>query len=277
MGTNRHGHRLGLALAAALVVGAGVTAAAQTAAKIAASDQVKVTVVGTELASGPFVVDADGSIDYPYLGRVPASGLTARQLGESLSQRLVAAQVLVGSPQVTVELQQTANKRVTVSGAVNNRGEYMFAGELTVFSALVKAGGAALDAGDEILLIRAPRSTGAAAGGGANAEDDVITLSRRDVERGEFATSVLVEDGDRLMVSKAKQVFIDGHVNRPGPYTIELGTTLRQALSLAGGASELGAVNRIRVLRNGKPVDKVDLDKTVIQPGDTITVPKRFM
>ena len=278
MGSNRHGRGLGLVLAAALVVGAGVSAAPQTAAKIAASDQVKVTVVGTELASGPFVVDADGSIDYPYLGRVPASGLTARQLGESLSQRLVAAQVLVGSPQVSVELQQTANKRVTVSGAVNNRGEYMFAGQLTVFSALVKAGGAALDAGDEILLIRAPRTTvSATAGAAASAEDDVITLSRRDVERGEFATSVLVEDGDRLMVSKAKQVFIDGHVNRPGPYTIELGTTLRQVLSLAGGASELGAVNRIRVLRNGKPVDKVDLDKTVIQPGDTITVPKRFM
>ncbi len=262
--------------AAALVLDlGGVVAAQQPAERISARDQVTVTVVGTELASGPFIVDSDGSIGYPYLGRVPAAGLTARELGTSISQKLVAAEVLVGTPQVTVELQQTANKKVTVSGAVNTRGEFMFAGELTVFSALIKAGGAADDAGDEILLIRAPRATPAA--GGQASDDDVITLSRRDIERGEFATSVMIEDGDRLVVSKARQVFIDGYVNRPGPYTIEAGSTLRQVLSLAGGASELGAVNRIRVLRNGKAVDKVDLDKTVIQPGDTITVPKRFM
>ena len=80
-----------------------------------------------------------------------------------------------------------------------------------------------------------------------------------------------------MVVSKARQVYIDGQVSRPGGYTIENGTTLRQALSLAGGVSELGAVNRVRVLRNGKKLDKVDLDRTIVQPGDTITVPKRFM
>jgi polysaccharide export outer membrane protein len=261
-------------LAAVWIVGGSAPLGAQQAApKIAVSDQVKVTIVGTELASGPFVVDPDGSIDYPYLGRVPVAGLTPRELGTTLGERLVAAQVLVGNPQVTVELQQTPNKKVTVSGAVNNRGEFLFAGELSVFSALIKAGGAAADAGDEILVIRAPRTSAS----GGTPPDDIVTLSRREVERGEFATSVTLEDGDRIVVSKARQVFIDGYVNRPGPYTIEAGTTLRQALSLAGGANELGAVNRIRILRNGKPVDNVDLDKTVIQPGDTITVPKRFL
>jgi polysaccharide export outer membrane protein len=259
--------------AVSIVGGSAPLVARQTVPKIAVQDQVKVTIVGTELASGPFVVDPDGSIDYPYLGRVPVVGLTARELGASLGERLVAAQVLVGTPQVIVELLQTPNKKVTVSGAVNNRGEFLFAGELSVFSALIKAGGAASDAGDEILVIRAPRTSAA----GVAPVEDVVTLSRREVERGEFATSVTLEDGDRIVVSKARQVFIDGYVNRPGPYTIETGTTLRQVLSLAGGASELGAVNRIRVLRNGKPVDKVDLDKTVIQPGDTITVPKRFL
>jgi polysaccharide export outer membrane protein len=247
--------------------------AQQLAAKISTRDQVTITIVGTELASGPFVVDDSGAIDYPYLGRVQAQGLTARELGAAIAEKLVTAQVLVGTPQVTVELEQTLNKTVTVSGAVNSRGEYKFAGELTVFSALIRAGGAAPDAGDEVLLIRAPRVGEA---GSTGVDDDVVTLSRRDIERGEFATSVIVEDGDRIVVSRAKQVFIDGHVNRPGGYTIETGTTLRQALSLAGGASELGAVNRIRVLRNGTAVDKVDLDSTIIQPGDTITVPKRF-
>jgi polysaccharide export outer membrane protein len=246
---------------------------AQQAPKIAIRDAVKVTVVGTDFASGPFTVEPDGSIDYPFLGRVPAVGLTGRELGTAIGQRLVAAQILVGSPQVTVELQQTPNKKVTVSGAVASRGEFLFAGELSVFSALVKAGGATNEAGDEVLLIRAPRGPVVP---GQTPEDDVITLSRRAIERGE-STAITLEDGDRLVVSKARQVFIDGYVNRPGGYTIEPGMTLRQVLSLAGGVSELGASSRTRVQRNGKPLEKIDLDKTVIQPGDTITVPKRFM
>ncbi len=256
------------------------SAAAQQAPAIAIRDQVKVTVVGTEMPTGPFPVDADGAIDYPYIGRVKAAGLTARELGVELSRQLVAAQVLVGSPQVSVELLQTANKKVTVSGAVNTKGEFQFAGELSVFSALVKAGGASPDAGDEVLLIRAPKARASAAPGQPATDDDdedVVTLSRKQIESGEFATATLVEDGDRIVVSKARQVYIDGQVSRPGGYTVEAGTTLRQALSLAGGVTELGAVNRVRVLRNGKRLDKVDLDKTIIQPGDTITVPKRFM
>jgi polysaccharide export outer membrane protein len=272
--------RLKLVLAVACVWAVVLPVAARQAApKIATHDQVRVTVVGTELPAGPFLVDADGSVDYPYVGRVKAAGLTARELGAELAKRLVSAQVLVGSPQVTVELLQTPNQTVTVSGAVNNKGEFQFAGELSVFNALVKAGGAAPDAGDEVLLIRAPKDHGAAAPGQAadDEDDDVVTLSRKQIESGEFDGATLVEDGDRIVVSKARQVYIDGQVSRPGGYTIEAGTTLRQALSLAGGVTDLGAVNRVRVLRNGKRLDKVDLDKTIIQPGDTITVPKRFM
>src|SRR5690606_20291000 len=141
--------------------------------------------------------------------------------------------------------------------------EFMFGGDMTVFDALIRAGGAAADAGDEVLLIRAPKDVATAAD---SPEEDVLTLSRRQIESGEFAASSLVQDGDRIIVSRARQVFIDGYVNRPGGYTIEAGMTLRQALSLAGGATELGAVNRVRVLRNGERVEDVELDTTVIQP-----------
>lgn len=275
-----------LACLALATIGAAAVLAAQTVITAVPRDLIKITVVGTEIPVGPFTVDADGTIDYPFIGRVKAEGRTSRELAADVAARLVDAQVLVGSPQVTVDIQQVATKRVTVSGAVNTRGEFQFAGELSVFNALVKAGGASPEAGDEVLLIRAPRTTGAAPGqtpaaASASADDtgadDVLTFSRREIEGGEFNPLAMVEDGDRIVVNRARQVYIDGQVNRPGGYTVEAGATLRQALSLAGGVTELGAVNRIRVLRNGKRVEKIDLDKTIVQPGDTITVPKRFM
>lgn len=259
-------------IACIIWLGTGDVTAQSAPPAVAPRDQVKVTVVGTEIPVGPFTVEADGTIDYPFIGRVHAAGLTARDLAAEIARRLVAAEILVGSPQVSIDLQQMPTKKVTVSGAVNSKGEFMFAGDLSVFSALVKAGGAAPDAGDEVLLIRAPKTLADP----ADAED-VITLSRRQIESGEFDRATLVEDGDRIVVNRARQVYIDGQVSRPGGYTIEAGTTLRQALSLAGGVTELGAVNRIRVLRNGKRVDKIDLDQTIVQPGDTITVPKRFL
>jgi polysaccharide export outer membrane protein len=242
--------------------------------KIGPKDQLKITVLGADIAQGPFTVDPDGTIDYPYLQRIAAAGLTPRELGTKIGQRLVEEGVLVGSPQVTVELTQTAGRSVFVSGEVVTKGEYTFTGEARVFNALVRAGGATADAGDEILVIRA---TAPPAGQTPTDEPETIVLSRHALETGDAAADTVLQNGDRVVVQKARQVYIDGQVNRPGGYTVETGTTLRQALSLAGGATELGALNRIRILRAGKKVDKIDLDKTTVQPGDTITVPKKFM
>ena len=69
-----------------------------------------------------------------------------------------------------------------------------------------------------------------------------------------------------------------GQVRTPGSYPIGQETTVRQALSLAGGVSEFGAANRVRVLRveNGKEREiKVELND-IVKPGDTIVVPERY-
>jgi polysaccharide export outer membrane protein len=273
------GRRTGL-LSLVLVALFAAVAAAQTPTAAAASgrigpkDQLKITVLGAEIAQGPFTVDGDGTIDYPYLKHITAAGLTPRELGAKISQQLVEEGVLVGSPQVTVELTQTAGRSIFVSGEVASKGEYTFTGETRVFNALVRAGGATADAGDEIIVIRA---TLPAAPGQPAPDPETLTLSRKAIESGDPSADTILLNGDRVVVQKARQVYIDGQVNRPGGYTVEAGTTLRQALSLAGGSTELGALNRIRILRAGKHVDKIDLDKTIVQPGDTITIPKKFM
>jgi polysaccharide export outer membrane protein len=260
--------------ALALCFAVATTAAAGAQGTIGPKDKLTIRVVsGVDLGVTEFAVDGEGTIDYPYLGKVKVAGLTPRELASELASKLVNARVLSGQPQLTVDLEQTPSKAVSVSGAVANPGEFAYAGDISVYNALLRAGGATVLAGDEIQVIRAPRA------GQDAAEASVLTLSRLEVERGEFTNNVTLLDGDRVVVLEAKQVYIGGYVSRPAAYTVPPGTTLRQALLLAGDVTELGARNRIEILRNGKPLpDKdVDLDTTIIEPGDTINVPKRRM
>jgi polysaccharide export outer membrane protein len=204
-------------------------------------------------------------------------GLTAREVGADVT-RLLKEKDIHRDPQVSVELIRVANLSVTVSGAVRTQGVQKFAGELSVFDALLRAGGADPDAADEILVVRADAI---APGATAGAEgDSVLRVSRRGLEAGDRAANIELHDGDHVIVPKAQQVFISGYVRSPGPYTIEAGMTLRQAVVLAGGISERGSDRRIDILRRddaGKEEKVKDVTlSTPVKAGDTIIVKSRF-
>ena len=68
-----------------------------------------------------------------------------------------------------------------------------------------------------------------------------------------------------------------GHVRSPGSFPVDKMTTVLQALSLAGGATDRGATGRIKIIRmqNGKKTEVKAKLNDVVQPGDTIVVPER--
>ena len=69
-----------------------------------------------------------------------------------------------------------------------------------------------------------------------------------------------------------------GEVKNPGAYGVQKNTTVLQALSVAGGVTEHGAMNRIQVMRivKGAKVEiRVKLTD-VVRPEDTIIVPQRY-
>jgi polysaccharide export outer membrane protein len=279
MGTRSHRSLIVALLWSALVV-AGPTA--QSAPKIAPRDVLKIAVERADSWSRPYTVDADGTIDFPELGRVQASGKTARELQAHLVDLLKTREIMV-NPRVTIDLEQVANKKVTVAGpGVGQPGTFAFAGELTIMEALLRAGSTRPDAAAEALVIRPAKA------GDTAAADDAVTVLRvnlRALQGPEVAShNILIEDGDQVIVNKAEQVFIDGYVRSPGPYSIEPGMTVAKALTLAGGVTELGASNRITIKRTGAdgkpvtiPVDRDKIDSITVQPGDLIVVPKRRM
>jgi polysaccharide export outer membrane protein len=73
-------------------------------------------------------------------------------------------------------------------------------------------------------------------------------------------------------------VYVFGQVKNPAAYPIKTDTTVLQALSLAGGVTPNGAMNRTKIIRIIKGVEReltVRLTD-IVQPGDTIMVPERY-
>ena len=77
------------------------------------------------------------------------------------------------------------------------------------------------------------------------------------------------------------QVSIAGEVRQPNLYALRPTTTISQAVALAGGVSERGRIDRVRLFRSGKEF-KVDLTRPetgmsmdLIQSGDQIVVERR--
>src|SRR3990172_9310758 len=128
--------------------------AGQANPKIASRDQLIITVVGVPAFTNKYPVSVDGVIEFPELGRVTAVGLTARELSDVIARKLKDADILLNA-QVTVELEQTPTKKVTVNGAVRNQGAVAFAGDLTLLDAIVRAGGRLPEAADDVLVVRA--------------------------------------------------------------------------------------------------------------------------
>ena len=242
---------------------------------IGASDRLRITVWNQENISGEYSVSADGSFTFPLIGRVVAGGLTLVKLEAELKRLL--ADGYFKNPQVTAAVLEYRSKQIFVMGALRQPGAYPMTGDMTLVEALARAGSTTTEAADHAFIIRSSQCAGAGAAGPGR-------VCQRHASRPEGVqqrTAVLGCDGARRR-HDFRSASLDGVRVRagenPGAYPIGQETTVRQALSLAGGVSEFGAANRVRVLRveNGKEREiKVELND-IVKPGDTIVVPERF-
>ncbi len=253
-------------------------AAAQTEYVIGAQDVLTVTVYDQPELTGKFTVDADGTFVYPMLGRLKAAGLTLRGLENEIKRQLTGD--YLKNPQVTVGVEQYRSKRIFVHGEVRQPGTYALTGDMTLIEALAQAGSITATAGDEALIVR-PRAGAASKGPllpGQQADAEVIHVNLKDLQAGTLAQNVALRDGDTVVIPRAKPVYVTGQVKNPGAYSAEPGTTVLQAIALAGGITERGATGRIKIIRvvKGKNTEVKAKLIDVVQPGDTIVVPDKF-
>jgi polysaccharide biosynthesis/export protein len=243
---------------------------------IGAQDVLSIAVYDQTDLGGKFAVELDGSFTFPLVGRVQAGGLTIRNFEVELKKRL--ADGFFKNPQVTVAIEQYRSQRVFVTGEVRSPGAYSLTGDMTLIEALAKAGSTTSNASEEVVVVRGKGVDGPIAIDAAG-DKEIQRFNLKDLQSGAAAVrNIDLRDGDTIYVARAELVYIFGEVKNPAAYPIKTDTTVLQALSLAGGVTPNGAINRtkiIRVVEGDKREISVKLT-AIVQPGDTIMVPERY-
>ncbi len=236
--------------------------------QIGAQDLLKITVLDEAELSQSYRVDTDGSITFPYIGRVPAAGSTLPELQDRIRAGLAAG--YIKNPQVRVEIESYKSQSVMVGGEVRQPGKITMTGSMSVLEALAAAGSPTSSASSELTIAR--KRIGA-----ENADADVIRVNWKDLQLGK-GTDVALQDGDILNVPKAQTFYITGQVRNAGSYVLEPGMTVQQAIALAGGMTERGSDRRVNASRliKGKLTDIGLKLEDRVMPNDVITIGQRL-
>jgi polysaccharide export outer membrane protein len=236
---------------------------------VGAQDLLKVTVLDEAELTQSYRVDSDGSITFPYIGRVPAAGLTLGELQDRIRTKL--ADGYLKNPQVRVEVESYKSQSVMVSGEVRQPGKITMTGAMTVLEALAAAGSPTQSASSE-LTIAHPKKPGA-----ATTDAELIRVNWKDLNLGR-GTDLALQDGDLINIPKAQTFYLTGQIHNPGSYVLEPGTNVQQAIAMAGGLSERGSDRRITASRlvKGKLTDISLKMEDRVMANDVITIGQRL-
>src|SRR3954471_5738219 len=134
--------------------------------QIGAQDLLKVTVLDEAELSQSYRVDSDGTISFPYLGRIPAAGSSISALTDRIRTGLAAG--YIKNPQVRVEIESYKSQAIMVSGEVRQPGKITMTGAMTVLEALAAAGSPPSSASSELTIAHAKKP-------GAEGADSEVT------------------------------------------------------------------------------------------------------
>lgn len=88
----------------------------------------------------------------------------------------------------------------------------------------------------------------------------------------------LVNPSVNVSVTEYRPFYIDGEVNAPGDYPYQPGLTLAKAITIAGGLTDRASKRKMYLIK-GTSQDRKETKakmKTVIEPGDIITIKEGF-
>lgn len=102
-------------------------------------DVFDVKVLGEGDLSGTYRIAADGTIDFPFVGRLELTGMKPGDIQQLLTKKLRDGYLV--SPQVQVSVKEWNSRRISVLGQVNKPGKVDYFPRMTIMDAIAAAGG----------------------------------------------------------------------------------------------------------------------------------------
>ncbi|HXV14559.1 MAG TPA: polysaccharide biosynthesis/export family protein, partial [Candidatus Krumholzibacteria bacterium] len=179
------------------------------------------------------VVDANGNVNMPLIGRVLVRGMTDSEIESRLLQALREYYPSVN--RVEVSITRASSNVIWISGEVKLPGKYSFTHPINVWEAIREAGGPNATASLEAVRVIKDRSRG-----GTTSLVDVSAA----MEAGSVDKLPGLDPGDTIIVparqleyTGSQGINVMGGVVKPGVYPMQGRQDLMTALLQAGGPS----------------------------------------
>ena len=237
---------------------------------IGPNDVVEVYVLKMPELSREYRVGANGTIEIPFLGSIPAEKKSSRELSAAIAKGLQGGYLV--DPQVSVIVKQV-NRRYFIQGAVRTAGVYNIEGRPTLLELISIAGGLNPPYGSTAFIMHKiqppPAQPAQPAQNEADAVYDLKKANLNALMRGDFAENVRIEPGDIVQIPPSDVFFVAGDVKAPGAFPLKEGTTLRVAISLAQNTNPTAAPSKAVIFREdgSKEKKQVPVDITAVMRG----------
>ena len=242
---------------------------------IGVADVIAVSVLDNRELDAVATVNPGGKIALPLVGEVQASGLTAAELTQRLTDEYAKK---VKSPVVTVSLREVNSYRFYFVGKVAKPGMYASRSEVTLLQAISIAGG---------ILDGADLAQAYVARGKDRVPVDFVRLMRQ----GDLTQNITLNADDTIVLPDNPQhvIYVMGEVKLPGmlPFVKERNWTATKAVAAVGGFTQYAGRGKSYIIREagGKklmiPIDFNDLMKNPeagkdvpLSAGDILVVPQ---
>jgi polysaccharide biosynthesis/export protein len=184
-------------------------------------------------------VAADGTIYFPFVGKVHVAGKTIGEIRDELAAGLAP---YLKRPQLDVRVLAYRSQKIAITGEVKTPGPLAVSDvPLTLVDAITRSGGTTAEA--DLQRVRLTR------------DGKLYQLDANGVlDRGEIAQNVMLQSGDIINIPDRtdSRIFVMGEVKTPMPISMVRGRlTVADALTQAGGVLDSDAnVRQVYVVRN---------------------------
>jgi polysaccharide export outer membrane protein len=205
-----------------------------------------------EIGPVQHVVDSDGYIDLPTIGKIMAAGLSVVQLEAGIASHL---DQYVREPSVVVTVVRMRSEPIFFNGAFKNPGIYTLQGRRTLVEMISSIGGMQPNARHRLKLTRRkergviplPNPTEDPDGRSTTVEISVNSLQ----QTFDPAQDIELLPYDTVAVERSEMIYVAGQFGKVGGFELDDRESLSvaQLVALAGGLSKDASPGKARVLR----------------------------